>query len=452
MAFYMANAKRLGAAAALVLALGVAAGAAPPCAFDTNGDGAAEIVVPDVDGDGVCDWPTGTTSLPGTLTLTAGTPVQFRGKTVVAAGSIVVEAGGRLVGRPETLQRLYLRATGNANNDVRNRGTLDIEASDDVIVQARRTIDLGGTTNVRAANNVILRAVVGDVVIAPPAFTPGAFTLFARNRVDINARSANGNVDIARARIGAFRILVKTRASVSFTGPKILRLREGTLLTTNRNATGLPNASNIQLNATGDIILSGATLDAGTSVTLLTQRQTDRACLSSSRLEAQDGIGYLYVRGVHGGVFHRDTDFFGRLVGGDLLVDGPCDSVTTTTRVGATTTSSTRPGATTTTTLGSGLQSAQWQFYVRIARADGSETNVSVPRRSTDPPVSASIRADHIPAFSIGDQVTEAQIQALGGDTFARLVDAASVYIQTHPADYPDFVRVVNLHWAKRVS
>ena len=98
--------------------------------------------------------------------------------------------------------------------------------------------------------------------------------------------------------------------------------------------------------------------------------------------------------------------------------------MTTTTSPGASTTSSTSPRATTTTTLGSGLQSAQWQFYVRIAHTDGSETNVSVPKRSTDAPVSASIRAGDISAFPLNDQVTGSEIEALGDDTLARLVDA----------------------------
>ena len=46
--------------------------------------------------------------------------------------------------------------------------------------------------------------------------------------------------------------------------------------------------------------------------------------------------------------------------------------------------------------------------------------------------------------------MTRAEIEALGGDTLQRLTAAAEAYIQTHPGDYPNFARIVELRWAKR--
>ncbi len=139
---------------------------------------------------------------------------------------------------------------------------------------------------------------------------------------------------------------------------------------------------------------------------------------------------------------------------------------TTTTIRASTTTSTTRPTTTTivattttatvattsTTASGGDLTPALWVFYVRIATTIGSETNAAVPRRSTDPPVAALIRTSQIPAFRIGDQVTRAEIEALGSDTLARLTQAAQMAIESRPTDYPNFAHLVALQWAKRVG
>jgi hypothetical protein len=126
----------------------------------------------------------------------------------------------------------------------------------------------------------------------------------------------------------------------------------------------------------------------------------------------------------------------------------------TTTTVAATTSTTRAPGSTTTTTIppGGEVEEAEWVFYARIARTDGSETNVTVPKRTTDAPVRAAILADDIAFFRLDDQVTGSEIEALGDDTLARLTSAAQDYIASRPADYPDFAAVVLLNWAKRVA
>lgn len=129
---------------------------------------------------------------------------------------------------------------------------------------------------------------------------------------------------------------------------------------------------------------------------------------------------------------------------------------TSTTSSTTSTTSTTVVGPPTTTTTSTTiapppLADASWRFYVRISTG-ASPRNVDVPAHSTDAALAVQILADHLPAFSKGDQVTGAEIAALGGDTLNRLVSAAAGYIAAHPADYPGFGAVIELRWAKRVG
>jgi len=65
-------------------------------------------------------------------------------------------------------------------------------------------------------------------------------------------------------------------------------------------------------------------------------------------------------------------------------------------------------------------------------------------------PVDVAIREDHLAAFRVGDQMTRSEIQALGGDTLARLTAAAGLYLGSHEADYPLLEGMVDLRWAAR--
>jgi hypothetical protein len=299
------------------------------CTFDTNGDGSPDLILTDSDGDGLCEWPQGTTIIPGTLTFTADTPVEFSGTTSVSADRIVVEAGSLLKGDAASLVKLTLVARSQTVGDIVSNGTLDISASDDIILQSRESIDLSeGVTNLHAGDKLVLKAVRGNVTVAPGIFDPsGRFTLFARNRVEIDAHGPVGSIDIARARIGSYRIIVNTKASVSVVGEKHLRLSDRTILTTDADQVGIPNSSNIDLSATGRISLTDdTTLDSGRKISIQTKRVGDDVCLTqSTRLEAANGFGRISFVSVKGVV--RDdgtTTFAGVIVGGDRIVVSSC--------------------------------------------------------------------------------------------------------------------------------
>jgi len=139
----------------------------------------------------------------------------------------------------------------------------------------------------------------------------------------------------------------------------------------------------------------------------------------------------------------------GNLLADIVVIRPPCAPacVSTTTSPPPVTTTSTPAPPTTTTLIPA---QATWRLYVKIATTTGGTRSVDVPLRSTDAPVPAAIADDQIAAFPLGDQVTGTEIAALGGDALARLVAAATSYVATHPADYPDAVGVVELRWALR--
>jgi len=146
--------------------------------------------------------------------------------------------------------------------------------------------------------------------------------------------------------------------------------------------------------------------------------------------------------------------------GRDIVVEpllcnqSQCPTTTTSTSSSTTTTTSlVPPPSTTTTTVPSPpLADASWRFYVRIATSAPFPHNVDVPAHSTDAALDVPIRADQLPAFRPGDQVSGAEIAALGGDTLDRLTTAVDAYLASHPADYPGFATIVEVSWAQRVG
>ena len=132
----------------------------------------------------------------------------------------------------------------------------------------------------------------------------------------------------------------------------------------------------------------------------------------------------------------------------------PTTTFTTSTNSSTTTTSTTLmlPPTTTTTVPSPPLAEAFWRVYVGIATGAPFPHNVDVPARSTDPPLDVPIRADQLPAFRPGDQVTGPEIAALGGDTLDRLTAAVDAYLRSHPAEYPGFGTIVEVRWAERVA
>src|SRR5262249_33287519 len=124
----------------------------------------------------------------------------------------------------------------------------------------------------------------------------------------------------------------------------------------------------------------------------------------------------------------------------------PTSSTTTTTPL-------VPPPSTPTTTVPSPpLADASWRFYVRIATSAPFPHNVDVPAHSTDAALDLPIRADQLPAFRPGDQVSGAEIAALGGDTLDRLTTAVDAYLASHPAACTGFATIVEVRWAQRVG
>ena len=92
------------------------------------------------------------------------------------------------------------------------------------------------------------------------------------------------------------------------------------------------------------------------------------------------------------------------------------------------------------------------RFYVRIALQSGEARNVNVPLRSQDAALAVALPARVLSAFPIGGQTSGTDIAALGGGTLQQLTSAASAYMVSHPADYPDFADILVLRWAMRVT
>src|SRR4029079_18331647 len=133
----------------------------------------------------------------------------------------------------------------------------DVGASEDITFTARRgSVAVTGPVHLEAGDRIRVDARGGDVTIAPddPTFEP-EFTMLAGNRLDVLAKSANGSIDIARARLGAHRVTLTTRANLSFVGEKELRIEDGTELTTDLADLGVsaPTAGDVVLDATGEI-------------------------------------------------------------------------------------------------------------------------------------------------------------------------------------------------------
>ena len=300
--------------AALALALAVPAAAVPPCEFDTTGDGVPELVVPDADGDGDCDFPARKTRVAGTLTFAAGTTVEFRESALITAGRIVVEAGATLVGEAATLRAVSLMAIAG---DVDVQGTLDLAVSDDVDLIARAgAVRLRGDTRIVAAEQIVIHAGRGDVELVPVRAHP--LHLLGGTGFVVKVDVPDGPVRIDVARIGARRITIAARAKPLATAPGVDLTLANSLLTTDPVATGIvPGNGDVRVDTAGRMTLDATTLDAARNVRLTTRRPADVVCLGNgTRLEARNPDGSLRNVFLPARVFDdATTTFIGELHG-----------------------------------------------------------------------------------------------------------------------------------------
>lgn len=274
------------------------------CAFDTDGDGTPELVVPDADGDGFCDFPDYKTHLHGTLVFGVDQPVRLRGKPIIEADGIVVEPGGIIVGDPAELRSLTMVAL---QDDLIAFGTLAIHASDDLTLQSRAgSVDLLGPTVLAAADRLLLDARQGSVVILPTAFDPGgAFSVFGGNKVDLRAKGAAGSIDVGAAGIGGRTIRFDAGANLSTAAEKLVILGAGTVVTTDRGQTGLALTGDITLAASADVVITAAArVDSGRNIVVSTRRAGGGLCFAGGpTLQARDPLdrpGRIDFRGVRG--------------------------------------------------------------------------------------------------------------------------------------------------------
>jgi hypothetical protein len=248
-------------AAIVLVGLFVGSVAAQPCTFDTTGDGVPDLVLPDANSDGACEFPQKKTKLAGTLVVPAGTTIEFFGNTIATFDAIVVESGATLRGTSATLRSLSLVTLAG---DLVVDGTLDVDLSDDLELIARAgAVRVRGPTRVVATEVIVLDARGGDVELTPPALEPG-FTLLGGLGVTLKAVAGDATISVARARVGGRKIAVSARARPSSAPGVAVDLREGTVLTSDPAATGVTSSSgDVRVDGAGLVRVDGATLDSG---------------------------------------------------------------------------------------------------------------------------------------------------------------------------------------------
>jgi len=313
-----------------VLAGPLGAHAIPPCSFDTSGDPTPELVVPDVDDDGVCDFPAKKTRLAGTLRFTAATPVRFTANAIVAADAIVVEPGALLVGDAATLRSLSLIAL---TGDLEVAGTIDASTGDDIdLVAQRGSVRITGDVRLDALENVVVEAGDGDAVVTPDAApVPGLFALRGGAIVTVKAKrtSGSGVIRLERVHAAGRRIEIDGRAQRNNAGTLDVTIRDDVVLSTDPSDTGVGGNGDVRIAAGGRVRLEdGVVLDSVRNVKVQTRSPGQHLCLAGGvALEAVSATGVprvLLLSAVRGTVFDDGTTSFTGQLAVRELVAGAC--------------------------------------------------------------------------------------------------------------------------------
>jgi len=282
------------------------------CTFDTNGDASPDLVVPDRDGDGFCDFPDGRTHISGKLVFRAGDRVRFRGSPVIEADEIVVEPGAIVRGDRRTLLSLTMIAL---RGDLRSLGTFAIGAGHDATFSSQAgSVEFRGPTTISAGRRAWLEARDDGITLAPPSGVPGgSFTILAP-QVVIRTPSGVGAILLSAARVGGRSVTLDATTLRPIIGLKRIEVDDGSVVTTDLDRTGFQGpAGDIVVRAGGPIdVTSDSQLDSGHDLKISTTRSVDDLCLANTAvLQARHRggqRGVIDLRGVRGQVQDDSTD------------------------------------------------------------------------------------------------------------------------------------------------
>lgn len=317
-------------AVVLALVAPLVASAAPPCVYDTTGDATPELIVPDTDDDGACDFPDKKTRLPGTLRFASGETVRFRSNAIVSADAIVVEPGATLVGDAASLRSLsFIALTG----DLDVAGTIDASTGDDIDLVAKHgSVRITGDVQLDAVENVVIEAGDGDAIVTPGvAPVPGAHALRGGAIVTVKAKrtSGSGEIRIENVHAAGRRVEIDGRAQRNNAGTLDVTIRGDVVLSTDPSATGVGGNGDVRIAAGGRVrIEDGAVLDSVRNVKVQTRSPGQHLCLAGGVvLEAVAANGVprvLLLSAVRGTVFDDGTTTFTGTLAVRDLVTGAC--------------------------------------------------------------------------------------------------------------------------------
>ena len=281
-------------------------------AFDTDGDGVPDITIPDANGDGLFEWPPGTTILHGTLHFSAGDAIEFSGYTTIKVDAITIDPGATLA-NGSNLHQIVLIAT---HGDITSQGGWGIFGFPNRI---ELTAQLGSVHLLGSfflgASTVIMQAPRGSITIHPDPSADPTGRLISANTVSVFARNTTGSIVIDDTVLLSTQATLDNHASSSVppTVDKGIRLIDGATLAGNSTT----------INATGRITVDGATINSD-AIKLSTSRSTDDVCVANGSLVQAVSSGRINTYGVRGTPYRDDTSTVAGSVAGKPFVLGAC--------------------------------------------------------------------------------------------------------------------------------
>ena len=283
--------------------------AADVLTFDTNGDGVPDLTIPDSDGDGRFEWPTGTTTLLGTLHFSAGNDIAFSGYTTIKADTITIDQGATLSGGIGLHQIVFIATHGDITSQGRHgfgffSGRIGLTAQLGSI-RLLGSFFIGATT-------VTIQAPRGSITIHADPNAGDFERHIVGHSVSVLARSASGSIVIGNIVLVSSATILDNHASGSgLTVDKGIRLIDGATV-----------GANTTINATGRITLDDASI-SGDNIKLSTSRATDDVCVGGGSL-LRAVSGRINTYGVRGTPHRDETSIVTGPVVGKPFVVGVC--------------------------------------------------------------------------------------------------------------------------------